>query len=54
MAGEDINMLTMMCTKICTVKTDKKDVYDLEMYKKNTIRDLFTSYHRVYMKRIDL
>ena len=42
MAGEDINMLTMMCTKICTVKTDKKDVYDLEMYKKNTVRDLFT------------
>ena len=43
MAGEDINMLTIMCTKICTVKTDKKDVYDLEMYKKNTVRDLFTS-----------
>ena len=43
MAGEDINMLTMMCTKICTVKTDKKDVYDLEMYKKNTVWDLFTS-----------
>ena len=43
MAGEDINMLTMMCTKICTVNTDKKEVYDLEMYKKNTVRDLFTS-----------
>ena len=28
MAGEDINMLTMMCTKMCTVKTDKRDVYD--------------------------
>ena len=43
MAGEDINMLIMMCTKICTVKTDKKDVYDFEMYKKNTVGDLFTS-----------
>ena len=32
-----------MCTKICTVKTDKKDVYDFEMYKKNTVGDLFTS-----------
>ena len=32
-----------MCTKICTVKTDEKNVYDLEMYKKNTVRDLFTS-----------
>ena len=43
MAGEDINMLTMLCTKICTLKIDKKDVYDLEMYKKHTVRDLFTS-----------
>ena len=42
-AGEDMNMLTMMCTKICTVKTDEKNVYDLEMYKKNTVRDLLTS-----------
>ena len=29
MAGEDINMLTMMCTKLCTVKTDKKDVQEV-------------------------
>ena len=43
MAGEDINMLTMMCTKICTVKTDKKDVYDFECIGRNTVRDLFTS-----------
>ena len=53
MAGEDINMLTMMCTKICTVKTDKKNVYDLEMYK-NTVWPFHLKYHRVYMKHIDL
>ena len=34
MAGEDKNMLTMMCTNICTVKTYQKDVYGFEMYKK--------------------
>ena len=43
MAGEEINMLTMMCTKICTVKTDSKDVYDLRCIRRNTVRDLFTS-----------
>ena len=43
MAGEDINMLTMMSTKICTVQTDSKDVYDLRCIRRNTGRDLFTS-----------
>ena len=55
MAGEDINMLTMMCTKICTVKTDKKDVYDFEMYKKEYSKGPFhLKYHQVYMKHNDL
>ena len=55
MAGEEINMLTMMCTKICTVKTDKKDVYDFEMYKKEYSKGSFhLKYHRVYMKHNDL
>ena len=55
MAGEDKNMLTMMCTKICTVKTDLKDDYDLRMYKKEYSKGPFDlKYHRVYMKHIDL
>ena len=55
MAGEDINMLTMMCTKICTVKTDMKDVYDFEMYKKEYSKGPFhLKDHRVYMKHNDL
>ena len=52
MAGEDIDMLTMMCTKICTVKTD---VFDFEMYKKEYSKGPFhLKYHQVYMKHIDL
>ena len=55
MAGEDINMLTMMCTKTCTVKTDMKDVYDFEIYKKECSKGPFhLKYHRVYMKHNDL
>ena len=55
MAGEDINMLTMIGTKICTVKTVKKDVYDFEMYKKEYSKGPFhLKYHRVYMKHNDL
>ena len=55
MASEDINMLTKMCTKICTVKTDQKDVYDFEMYKKEYSKGPFhLKYHRFCMKHIDL
>ena len=52
MAGEDLNMLTMMCTKICTIKTDE---CDFEMYMKEYSKGPFhLKYHRVYMKHIDL
>ena len=50
-----MSMLTMLCTKICTVKTDKKDVYDFEMYKKEYSKGPFhLKYHRVYMKHNNL